>query len=210
MRIVREAGAQAEDIRLDLPLPEDAKGAAENFFAEHSQFPGVIAVHPGCSKFERRWHAERFAELGRKLAKRLGVGIILVGSGTEKPMLTKIARQIGEECVKIFTTLEPLELAAVIARTKLFVGNDSGVSHLAEAVHTKSVVIYGSSAPWETGPFEQSPSEYRAVQKDFPCRPCRERFFSDCKPSVANKPPCMEEITVGNVMKAVEELWAGR
>ncbi len=120
-------------------------------------------------------------------------------------MLKEIAENIGEKHAKVFTTFEPLELAGIIERADLYVGNDSGVMHLAAAVHTKLVGIFGSSAPRETGPFIP-PSEYRAVQKDFSCRPCRERFFDDCKPSTSNKPPCMEEITVENVFKAVLEL----
>jgi len=209
LRIVEEVGAEVENPQLDLPLPEDVRRTAENFFKEHSldRSSGVIAVHAGCSKFERSWHAERFAELSREMIQRLGTGIVLVGSHTEKAMLKEIAGQIGEKPVYVFTTFEPLELAAIIARANLFVGNDSGVSHLAEAVHTKLVVIYGSSAPWETGPFMPSSSAYRAVQKDYPCRPCRERFFNDCEPSVNNKPPCMEDITVENVLAAVEEIW---
>lgn len=208
LRIVQEIGAQIENPRMVLPLPEDVRAKAKNFFTSQSldQFSGVIAVHAGCSKFERRWHAERFAQLGRKLAQSLGVGIVLLGSGAEIHMLMEIAEQIGSKNAKVFTTFEPLELAAIIERSDLYVGNDSGIMHLAAAVHTKLVGVFGSSSPRETGPFIP-PSEYRAVQKDFPCRPCRERFFTDCKPSASNKPPCMEEITVENVFAAVMELW---
>ena len=210
MKIVQEAGADVQKPQLDLPLPDDALRAAKKFFTEKSldRLPGVIAIHPGCSKFERSWHAERFAELAQELTRQLKVGIVLVGSGDEAPMLEGIARQIGGDHVEVFTTFEPLELAAVISRANLYVGNDSGVMHLAEAVHTKLVGIFGPSAPWETGPFV-SASEYRVVQKDFSCRPCRERFFADCQPSAAGKPPCLEEITVADVMESVEELWPG-
>lgn len=209
LSIVQEAGAKTDTPQLDLPLPEDALNTAEMFFSEKSldKLPGVIAIHPGCSKFERSWHAERFSELAEQLTQRLKVGIVLVGSGDEAPMLSDIARKIGDDArVEIFTTFEPLELAAVIARANLYIGNDSGVMHLAEAVHTKLVGIFGPSAPWETGPFATE-SEYRLIQKDFPCRPCRERFFEDCQPSEAGKPPCLEEITVADVMEKVEELW---
>jgi heptosyltransferase II len=77
--------------------------------------------------------------------------------------------------------------------------------HVAAAVGAKVVAVFGPGAPWKTAPYVL-PERHRVVYAAFPCSPCRQAFFRDCKPSAAMKPPCLEAISPELVLGACGEL----
>jgi len=97
------------------------------------------------------------------------------------------------------------EVATLLERCDLFIGNDSGMMHLASMVNTPVVGIYGPGSPLTSGPF-MDPEKIEIVSKNFDCSPCRQKFFKECKPSPHNKPYCLEDISVKDVAEAVDRL----
>ena len=100
------------------------------------------------------------------------------------------------------------ELAALLEKCSLYVGNDSGPAHIADAIGIDTVTIFGSSVPGETGPGAQHAPPaglHSAVSAAFECAPCRERFFEDCPspPSKDGRPPCLESVSVDDVLHQV-------
>ena len=98
----------------------------------------------------------------------------------------------------ILTGLSIPELAELIRGARMFIGNDSGPTHLAAAVGTPTLAVWGSSdsrrwRPWAV--------EHRVVQNPFECNPC-----PGYRCLVADSPLCIESVTVEQVNKAVEEL----
>ncbi len=145
-------------------LKEDARAASLAIPPEevaatlrgHGLHAGDYAVlHPGSGSIAKNWPVERFAELGRKLASRLRL-VVTAGEadGTRGP---ELARALGNATLVLSPPLQ--DLAALLAGGRLYVGNDSGVSHLASAVRTRgrgpsAVVLFGPTAPEVWGPPE--------------------------------------------------------
>jgi len=92
---------------------------------------------------------------------------------------------------------------ALLRRVALFVGNDSGIMHLAAAAGIPLVALFGPQSPARFGPWSE---RARYVYKGFPCSPCRQKFFTECDPSSRMKPPCVEAITVEEVIRECRTL----
>ena len=164
-----------------------------------------ITMHPGTSKAERSWQAERFGILCQKIFKKDKKKIILLGTQSEKELLNSIKNYCPPGEIKVAPSMNLRVLAGLIKKSQLFIGNDSGVMHLATMVGTPVVGIFGPGHPNTTGPF-MSPEKYEILTQNYFCSPCRQRFFKECEPSMHNKPYCLEDITVNNVYEAMHRL----
>jgi heptosyltransferase-2 len=154
--------------------------------------PGLsIAVHAGSGSFSvaRRWPVERFAEVANALARRHGARIILVGGPDEVELTRRLAGLIEAAATMVAGRTTLPELAAVLRRCGLFVGNDSGLMHLAAAVRTPVVAVFGPTnerawgpygfAEWQPGMREAPPGVANLVVRvNLPCSPCLYRNFS--------------------------------
>ena len=164
-----------------------------------------ITLHPGTSKVERSWHVERFGILCQKLFKADGKKLVLLGTKSEENMLNRIKDYCPPDRIKVTPPMNLRVLAGVLKKSRLFIGNDSGMMHLAAMVGTPVVGIFGPGNPNTTGPY--MPSEYfEILTQNYSCSPCRQRFFKECKPSPHNKPYCLEDVTVKNVYEAIHRL----
>ncbi len=196
------------DERRFLPLKKNQEDQVVEEFLENigwreNQF--LIALHPGTSKPQRGWHVERFGILCQKLAKEYPVKIVVLGQEKEAPLLAQIRRFSPDHVVPLPGNMDLREVAALLERSDLFIGNDSGMMHLASMVNTPVVGIFGPGSPLTSGPF-MDPEKQEIVSKNFDCSPCRQKFFKECKPSPHNKPYCLEDISVKDVALAVERM----
>ncbi|MCH8157068.1 MAG: lipopolysaccharide heptosyltransferase II [Nitrospinae bacterium] len=164
-----------------------------------------VTVHPGTSKPERAWHAERFGIFCQKLTKEFRMKIILLGTEKEEALLAKIREFCPPGMTVTVPRLNLLEIMRVLEASRLFIGNDSGMMHLASLVGTPVVGIFGPGHPGTSGPY-LPPEKQEIVTHHYPCSPCRQQFFKECKPSPHNKPYCLEDISVKDVSEAVERL----
>jgi ADP-heptose:LPS heptosyltransferase len=164
-----------------------------------------ITIHPGTSKVERSWHAERFGVLCQKIFQKDRKKIVLLGTPSEEELLNRIKNYCHPGEIKIAPTMNLRVLTELLKKSRLFIGNDSGVMHLAAMVGTPVVGIFGPGHPNTTGPF-MAPEKYEILMQNYSCSPCRQRFFKECEPSPHNKPYCLEEITVENAHKAIHRL----
>ena len=165
----------------------------------------LITLHPGTSKPERAWHAERFGILCQKLIKEHRMKVVLLGTQKEMPLLTRIREFCPAGMTTIVPELNLQEIAQLMQVSRLFIGNDSGMMHLASLAGTPVVGIFGPGHSETTGRFLPS-EKHEIVTRNYPCSPCRQRFFKECKPSSHRKPFCLEDISVKDVSEAVERL----
>jgi len=154
-------------------------------------------IHPAAAFATKQWAVEKFAKVIEDLAARSIPSVILVAPSE---------RVLGFELEKLSSTpaiiLNDLTLPEVVAlcgRARLFVGNDSGIAHVAAAMDTPSVVIFGSSNRIHWQPWTKAPSE--VVFEDMPCQPCHGYFCEKF-----DRPECIIRVPVERVLAAMDRV----
>lgn len=133
----------------------------------------LIAVHPGASCPSKRWSAERFAELATRITGATGYRIVVIGGRGEKELGRKVAALTGSSAMDLTDRLDLRHLAAFLKRCEALVSNDSGPVHVAAAVGTRVLTIFGRSQPglgirrWK--PLGEG---HAAIRKDVGCVVC--------------------------------------
>ncbi|MFT5291434.1 MAG: heptosyltransferase-1 [Planctomycetota bacterium] len=161
MGFARYLGIDVPARRL-LPNNEAAERWADAFLGELGAAP--VLVNLGATKPENRWIPERFGQLADALAGELGAPVVFTGSEADRAMeVGALAALAGES--KVRSTVgqtDLLQLLALERRSRLFIGCDTGPMHMAAAVGTPCVVLFGPADPERTGPFGEGHSIVRA------------------------------------------------
>jgi heptosyltransferase-2 len=149
---VDRAECRAEPPRLR-PTPDAARRAAALLGAADEPPRGAIAMLPGAARGpSKRWPAERFAAVGRELARRTGRPVWVLGGAGERELCARVAVGIGPAARDLSGRTALDELACLLAACSVAVTNDSGGMHLAAAAGARVVAIYGLTDPRRTGP----------------------------------------------------------
>lgn len=154
-------------------------------------------MHPAAAFDTKTWAAANFARIVEHLAARGLPTIAVAGPGEEK-VLDEVRAQVSQPLAG-FTDLSLPELTALAARASFFIGNDSGVAHVAAAVQTPQVVIFGSSNVVHWRPWTSAPAE--VVREEMPCAPCPGYNCAEF-----DVPECIRRVTVERVVAAVERV----
>ena len=196
---LRAVGIEAEAEPPSIGLTEADRAAASAFLDGHHP---VVVLHPGRPHTRKTWQDERFVELADGLASRHGARIIFAGAPPEADRVQRIAAAMRHPSVSVAGKLNLKELAALIERADLFIGIDSAPLHLAAAVGTPSVAMFGFSNPVEWNP---PGAEHIAIHKPRAEHPC-------CPPKCCEvgQSPCMKNISVADVVDAAEPLLSRR
>lgn len=198
--LLQELGLSRGPDELFLALPEQDTAWARDFLAMGAGGP-VVGLNPGAAYGPaKRWPAERYAGLAGRLAAEMGATLLVFGTESDREAAARI-REAAPEQVKDLTGRTSLAQAmALIALCQAFVTNDSGLMHVAAALNTPLVAVFGSTDAVATGPF--SPRAV-VVQKQLPCSPC---LKTHCR---RNDFACMMEIGVDEVFAEVVGLLRG-
>ncbi|SLM28745.1 Lipopolysaccharide heptosyltransferase II [Desulfamplus magnetovallimortis] len=153
----------------------------------------VIGLNPGATGgTAKRWFPQRYAELARKLSDCFNVKILLFGGPGDEALGDFINSCSGNVCINLAGHTSLRDAFALIEKCSLFITNDSGLMHVAAALHTPQIAIIGSTDPVAT-----SPASYnsRMLRVQVPCSPC-------LKPHCPVDHACMDKISVDMVMDA--------
>jgi predicted lipopolysaccharide heptosyltransferase III len=151
-------------------------------------------IHPAAAFATKQWATENFARVIEYLAEK-GFAPVAIAAPSESALIQDL---ISASSVAITTfALSLPEVTALAARSDLFVGNDSGIAHIAAAVETPSVVIFGSSNVAHWRPWNRSAAE--VVFEEMPCQPCHGYF---CEKFA--QPECILRVPVPRVIAAIE------
>ncbi|MGB7069339.1 MAG: glycosyltransferase family 9 protein [Pyrinomonadaceae bacterium] len=152
-------------------------------------------LHPAAAFATKRWATENFARIAEFLAEQ-GISTIAVAAGHERAVLDKLQIE-AKVPIMVFDDLSLPEITALSKTARIFVGNDSGIAHIAAAVQTPTVVIFGSSNRDHWRPWTDAPNEI--VFEQFPCQPCP---GTECKEF--GDPRCILTVSVLAVIGAIE------
>ena len=149
---------------------------ANNFLADNRLKGRVlIGFNPGATYGEAKcWPLEKFVELGKRLKQTYDASILIFGSSRpkEQELNATIAEGIGEGCLNLSGQTSLLELASLLRQCHLLVTNDTGTMHVAAAVGTRVVAIFGPTDPRTTSPVGE---EHVIISREVPCSPCLKR-----------------------------------
>ncbi len=154
-------------------------------------------IHPAAAFATKQWAAENFGQVATGLASQ-GLPIVAITTPNETRIMEELKRNTPAPVLAL-TDLSLPEITALIARARLFVGNDSGIAHIAAAVKAPSVVIFGSSnrahwRPWATAAAE-------IVYEEMECQPCHGYFCEKFE-----QPECIKRVPVERALAAVERV----
>lgn len=154
-------------------------------------------VHPAAAFDTKQWATEKFARVAEDLSAR-GFAIVAITAPTEAHIAAELKRNSSASVIT-FTDLSLPEVTALAARARLFVGNDSGIAHIAAAVGLPSVVIFGSSNVANWRPWARAAAE--VVLEEMECQPCHGYFCEKFE-----QPECIRRVPVERVTAAVERV----
>lgn len=160
-----EAGSLLAGLGL-LHAPGDGSGAHPGDVPWRGGAPRpFVVLHPGSHLHDRRWPADRFIELGNALFER-GMSVLVTGSGDDEVTLAKSVVEgmrtrpggmwVAARAVNIAGRLSLGGLAALLEHAAGLITNDTGISHLATAIHTRSVVIFMASDAMRWAPLDRA------------------------------------------------------
>lgn len=180
--------------------PEDI-AAVEDWLAEHRFDPWahrLVILNPHCRKDANQWLPEYFTELARRLLARPEIRVILAGGPVARDLCDRIAAPLGRDVWRADGRFSLMRSTALFKRANLLVTGDTGPMHLAVAVGTPVVALFGPASPLRTGPYA---SDAVVLSKHLECSPC---FARQC-PLKHDPPLCMQQITVDEAHRAILE-----
>lgn len=156
----------------------------------------IVLIHPAAAFATKQWAAQNFARVIEFLADA-GLASVMIAGPRENQVLNDVFESCSVKIVMFDLSLP--EVSALAARSQLFVGNDSGIAHIAAAVGTPAVVIFGSSNIAHWRPWNRAPAE--VVFEEMPCQPCHGYFCEKFE-----QPECILRVPVSRVTAAIERV----
>ena len=163
----------------------------------------LVVLHPGSGDnfAGRRWPTRRFGLLARRLVDEAGACVVLTGGDRERQLAREVAEAAERRLVDLAGKLDLDDLVALLARAAVVVSNDTGPVHLAGALGTPVVALFGPNSPQLYGPLSKGSVSFYAA---LPCSPCITNF--NYKTSRCRNPVCIQAIEVDPVADAALRL----
>ena len=180
-------------------VTQEEKEEARKFLKENKvkSVDRLIGINPGATYGPaKRWFPRSFADVAVKLIDKYSAKILLFGTAQEEEITDEISRYMREKCVNASGKTTLRQLGALLSMCELLITNDSGAMHIATAVKTPVVAIFGSTDPVRTGPWGE---RHTVLYRKLNCSPC---FARKCPHGHYR---CFKEIQVREVLLAVEE-----
>jgi lipopolysaccharide heptosyltransferase II len=197
MMLLNAIGIPTNEVEFKLPVSNDDCEKVDELMKRHgiSGVKFLIAINPVAKWESKLWPKDRFARLADMIIEEYDARIIFTGGSEDRPIIQDVMSAMKGRALNLagHTTLKML--AALYEKTAMVISTDTGPMHLAAAMGTPVVAIFGPTAPWRTGPYG---SGHRVVRVDSECSPC---FKRQCETI-----DCMHQISVDQVFDAVSKI----
>jgi heptosyltransferase I len=194
--LAEAAGGKATGLAFGLRVSREARDRLVQAFdglGWGPRLPYVVMI-PGARWPTKRWETESFAALGDRFVAEWGLGVAIAGSEGDRSLARSIVTRMRHPALDLTGRTDLPLLVALLGDARMVVSTDSGPMHLAAALGTPVVAVFGPTAPWRTGPYGK---RHRVVRSGLACSPCFRRKCSSRR--------CMESITPERVACAIEE-----
>jgi lipopolysaccharide heptosyltransferase I len=201
--LLKSLGVPPVNIRYTLPVTSQQETEARALLRalDVGEEDRLVAVNAVARWETKLWQSQSFAALADRL-EREGIRVVFTGGPSDGPALDEIGRIMTRPPRRLDGKTGLMTLAAVYRRAQVVVTTDSGPMHLAAAVGTPVVALFGPTAPWRTGPYGPN---HLVIRADLTCSPC---FKRRCLTTRYEERACMTRLTVDQVAQAVFEKMA--
>lgn len=194
-----------QDVNYHLDITPQTQNALDALLQERGidkQTP-IIAIHAGAGTWVKQWDNTRWAQVATALIEETQAHIVFTGSASERQNVTAIQQGIPHATHNLAGDISLEQLTALCARARCVLGVDSGPLHIAAAVGTPTVALFGAADPIEFGQWGDR-KKHIILTSNIACRPCRVLDWGDDPP--ANH-PCLREIGMGEVLEATRRVF---
>lgn len=196
--LLHPIGVEATDKTLELFITDEDRA----FSHEIMDTKGIAAdrpkvgLFPGAAWKLREWMPDRFAAIGDRAAKQFDAPVLLFGGPHEGELVQQVGDLMTTAAIPLAGTLGLRQLAALIEQCDLFITNDTGPMHIAAAMQTPTVALFG---PGDHIRFQPLDPIHTTIRHHVSCNPCKQ-FTNKCKNNI-----CMKLITVDEVWETVHQ-----
>ena len=204
LEILRPLGLTPKNPRVQFFWSSQVETRIKEWLASFKLASGAFVVmHPGAGWRFKCWTPAGYARIIEALQGDWGLPVVLTASRSpmEKELLAAILAQTRTTPLNLAGQLSLKELGALISKARFFFGVDSAPMHLAAAVNTPAVALFGPSGDFNWRPWGQG---HLVIKKDWDCVPCG---IDGCQGSKISR--CLMELTAAEVLQRLEE-WLGR
>ncbi len=195
-------GIPIEDRFPRLYLSEEDRVWAEDYLKKMGLSGGVksqlIVIHPGSGSRKKVWPLKKFLSLLQHLRLRTDSKFLIILGPAEPADVQKSFEEMRDERVLMVKNLSLLQLASLMEGCRLFIGNDSGISHMASALGLPTLVLFG---PTDSRVWSPRGEKVLVLRREMPCSPCSEERFFFCK-----EPECLNGIEVEEALMGLTHL----
>lgn len=196
--LLHPLGIEQTDRTLELFLSDSDREKARDTLATKGAHPNRLKVglFPGAGWRLREWMPDRFAAIGDRVIKDFDAQVLIFGGPNEGELVNHIANLMTARATTFDENIPIRQFAALIKACDLFITNDTGPMHIAAAVRTPTVALFGPGNHIRFQPLELI---HTTVRHQVPCNPCKQ-FTDKCKNNI-----CMKLITVDEVWETIQE-----
>ena len=197
--LLHAAGIPAADRELEMFLSKSERADAFYAFegAGVTEMQLKVGLFPGAGWQLREWMPERFASIGDRLVQHFNAQVLIFGGPKDVELVNTVCNLMNEPAIPFAGTLQIRQLAACIEKCDLFLTNDTGPMHIAAAVGTPTLALFG---PGNHIRFQPLGDVHTIIRHDVPCSPCKQ-FTDKCKDNI-----CMKQITVDEVWGSISKI----
>jgi heptosyltransferase-3 len=170
------------------PGMEETKGLREK---------DLVLIHPGAGSPRKRWALDNFMTVALAMRDRNSANVVFLLGPAESDLLPLVKKQVEGKC-PIHAIEDLSEVVALMKATRCFIGNDSGLAHLAAMMGVPTVAIFGPSSPKRWRPLGKAVKVLRGVAD---CAPCFETEKANC-----DAPQCLSGVSLDRVLEAAKGL----
>ncbi len=157
----------------------------------------LIGLNVGASWDSKHWPVNKFIKLGNELLN-CGFKVIITGGPEDCEKAKNVEKNLEGKVLNITGKTNLLQLAALIEKLDFLVSSDTGPLHIAVAMGTKTIALFGPTEVWRYSPYGKS---HNVIKTNYKCQPCHRK-----KCLIQNKAKCMAEIEVSRVLNIIRNV----
>lgn len=197
LELLRGIGIEDSTVHYDLPACKKAVASAEQMRHDLDLKKPFVMINPGASWVSKRWEMDRFGAVASYLKRQHNLSSLIVWAGAEEQRMAEEIFEFDTSASVIAGATNLRELAVLAQQASFFVGSDTGPLHIAAAMGTPCIGLYGTTRPEESGAHG---AQHIAIQKWYQSGSCRKRR--------AAENDAMRDIMARDVFNACDELIA--